>query len=362
MAKQKHVTDNNSEVSKNGKRVIWLRASSVKELLDCPSRWQANNTASGIPAIPTSIKGHTGTCVHKATEIYDKKYLGTLAPSTPVDEHIKGALRAFNYAFQNPKFPVRETEAKDLKKMREVGHKLVARYIEEIAPTLVYSHIELKCKPYEIDVGNIIFSLTGGIDRLYLPDPAIRRHGIADLKTGVQAVNAQNEVEVVAHKAQLGIYEILGEHTIREEITAQAKIIGMQTNSMARVAIGETMSARDVVLGTAENSGILAHAGKLIEHGIFFGNPSSMMCNPDYCRRYKTCHYRGADAVEIAQEAEHLVELADEKRNAALTSAKVDDIYAKINLPQLLVVDEEPVDVQVDAEPQIDLSKLLVHA
>ncbi|MGP1715562.1 MAG: PD-(D/E)XK nuclease family protein [Methylophilus sp.] len=366
MANSKAVTDNNTEVFKNNKRVIWLRASSLKELFDCPYRWEANNTNSGIPAIPTSIKGHTGTAVHKATEIYDKNYLGRYAPATPNDELLQRALASFKVAFDNPKFAIKDATAKEIGDMRNIGTKLVARYINEIAPTVSYSNIELKCKPMEIDVGGVILSLTGTIDRLYIPDANPMSRGVLDVKTGVQAVNAQNIVEVVAHKPQLGIYEIMGENTINKKgnivipVNAPARVVGMQTNGKARVAIGETMSSRDILIGTQHEAGMLQNAGRILEHKIFHGNPSSMMCNPDYCRRYKTCRYRGADALEIAEEAEHLATLAENKRNAMMTTKAVEDIYKNLDLSSLIVSDE-PVDVKVKASTKIDLSSLLVH-
>lgn len=353
------VLNNDKEVVKNGKRVIWMRASSVKDLFDCPYRWQANNTNSGIPNIATSIRAHVGSCVHKATEIYDKKYLGGIAPATPNGDFLKRALRSFNVAFDKPEYAIREAEAKVIGDMRKVGLMLVEKYIHEVSPTLEYSHIELKCKPLEVEVGNLIFSLTGTIDRLYVErdaksaKPTITT-GIADLKTGAQAVNAQDVVEVEAHKAQLGIYEILGENTIKAPIIGVPKIIGLQTNTKARVALGNAKSARDIVLGTENEVGMLMNASKLIEHGIFFGNPSSMMCNPDYCRRYKTCRYRGADAMEISEEAEHLIEVAEEKK--AMT---VD--LSKQSLESLLIQDAVLEDVQVDADDSIDLTKLVIN-
>lgn len=367
MATTKAVTDNNSEVMKHGKRVIWLRASSLKELFDCSYRWEASNTNSGIPAIPTSIKGHTGTAVHKATEIYDKNYLGQYAPSIPNSELLSRAEATFKMAFDNPKFAIKEATAKEIGDMRTIGLKLVRRYINEIAPTVSYSNIELKCKPMEIDVGGVILSLTGTIDRLYIPDTNPMSRGVLDLKTGVQAVNAQNEVEVVAHKAQLGMYEIMGEQSINKKsnivipVNAPAKIVGMQTNGKARVAVGETMSSRDILIGTEHETGILHNAGRILEHKMFFGNPSSMMCNPDYCRRYKTCRYRGADALEIAEEAEYMTTLAENKRNALLPPKVVVDTYKNLDL-SALVVNGEPVNVKVNAETKIDLTSLLVHA
>lgn len=365
------VTNNNSTVMKDGKRVIWMRASSLKELFDCPSRWQANNTNSGIPAIPTSLKGHAGSCVHKATEIYDKKYLGRLAPQTPNAEFLKRTLDCFNLAFDQPEYNVRETTPKDIGDVRKVGLMLVEKYITEVAPTMMYSHIEVKCKPWEVDVGGVILSLTGTIDRIYMEAQGLNignaaspiyKHGIADIKTGVQAVNAQNVVEVESHKPQLGLYEILGEKTIKAPIDADAKIIGMQTNTKARVAIGSTSSARDIVLGTQEDVGMLANAGLLLEHSIFYGNPSSMMCSPDYCRRYKTCRFRGADAVEIKEEAEHVVELAEANKKERMTSKQLDAAKPKLDLQSMVVMEDTPVDVDLGMDDALDLQQLLVHS
>lgn len=296
------------------KKVYWVRASSFKEMFDCPHRWYGNNILK--IKRPSNFKAHVGSSVHKALEIHDlAKLTGKSFLKSPT-ALMKQAMKGYEFALKNPQYEILPPEAKDVEAMTKVGKALIERYCQEIAPNYNFSHIELKCKTLKIEVGNVILEITGTIDRIYQEEiELINRYGIADIKTGGMAVNAQNEVEVVAHKAQLGVYEILAEHTLDNiKVDADAHIIGLQTNTKARVAIGKTKSARDVVLGTEHEIGMLGNAGKLLEHQIFFGNPSSMMCGEKYCPMYKTCKYRGADAVEIKEEADFEIE----KKESAL--------------------------------------------
>ena len=49
--------------------------------------------------------------------------------------------------------------------------------------------------------------------------------------------------------------------------------------SSESVGIGEIPNARQALIGTEEDPGMLQHAADLIHSGRFYGNPKSMLCS-----------------------------------------------------------------------------------
>ena len=64
------------------------------------------------------------------------------------------------------------------------------------------------------------------------------------------------------------------------------------TDKAQRVAVGEIMSARDALVGEKDSPGMLEYAAKLLNGGIFYGNPRSTLCSPKYCPAYQLCRHR----------------------------------------------------------------------
>lgn len=259
-----------------------IRASSLAELFDCPARWAAKHLEGR--RLPMSSKAALGKAIHASTGAYDSaRILGT--PIT-ADEAAAAAVDSIHHPSEDVVW-----EEESPQKAEGIALALHTKYCAEIAPVVEYAAVEADCEKLEItDLGLV---LTGTIDRVYrTPEGAL---GIADIKTGKAAVNAQGQVKTQGHGLQLATYELLAEVAIQQRIEAPARIIGMQTgvtDKAQRVGMGEIDSPRDVLIGTPEAPGALQHAARIIKSGDFYGNARSQLCHERYCPAYQTCIFR----------------------------------------------------------------------
>lgn len=261
---------------------IAIRASSLAGLFDCPARWEAHQLR-GL-RLPRSGKAQLGTAVHASTAVYDRSTLE--GAGITVDEAAAAAVDAIHRPEEDVAWED-DLAADDAEKIALALH---TRYCKEIAPAQDYAAVEVKCDRLEIsDLG---IALTGTTDRVRRSESGF---GIADLKTGKQAVGADGKVATAKHAMQLGVYELLAENASGLAITEPAQIIGMQTGKTEkaqRVGVAEVHTARELLVGTADQPGVLEHASRLIHTGAFYGNPSSPLCNPKYCAAFPTCSFR----------------------------------------------------------------------
>ena len=264
------------------KQVVTIRASALSTLFDCPARFEARYIR-GL-TLPRTGKAQLGTAVHASTAAYDSSTLN--GSGVTVEEAAAAAVDAIHRPAEDVAWED-DLPASDAESIALALHR---KYCAEIAPKQDYAAVEVKCECLEIaDLG---LALTGTTDRVRRSDSGF---GISDLKTGKQAVSADGTVATAKHAMQLGIYELLAENASGLAITEPAQIVGMQTgktDKAQRVATAEVHTARELLIGTQDQPGVLEHASKLIHSGAFYGNPSSPLCNPKYCPIYKTCHYR----------------------------------------------------------------------
>lgn len=264
------------------RRVIPIRASSLGDLFDCAARWEAKHLR-GL-RLPRSGKAQLGTAIHASTALFDRSALEGNA-LTP-DECV-GALADAIHKPDEETFWEEDLQPNEAEK---IGRALHGRYCAEIAPTQRYAAIEVKCESLEItDLG---IALTGTTDRIHQDGDGF---GIGDLKTGKNAVGADGRVHTAGHAMQMGVYELMAERASGLPITEPARIIGMQTGKTEkgqRVAVGEIHGARDMLVGDAEQPGVLEIAARMIHSGTFPGNPRSPLCSPKYCPAYNTCRFR----------------------------------------------------------------------
>ena len=154
-----------------------------------------------------------------------------------------------------------------------------------------YVAVEATCERLEIiDLG---LALTGTTDRI--TTNALGDLGIADIKTGKTAVAADGTVRTAGHAAQIGVYELLASAAIGQPITAPAEIIGLQvakTDKGRRAAVGLITGARELLVGTEEQPGLLQMAARMIRSGDFYGNPKSQTCTEKYCPVFHGCRWR----------------------------------------------------------------------
>ena len=267
----------------NAVPIISIRASSLGELFDCPARWEAKYIDGKF--LPRSGAAQLGTAVHAGTALYDASRLPGGSPAS-----IDDAEGVTADAIHQPAEDVAWDEDFTPQVSEGIARVLTRKYCATIAPIQRYTGVEVKCERLELpDLG---IALTGTTDRVRQVDGG---HGIADLKTGKTAVQADGTVKTAGHAAQIGVYELLAEHAMATPITAPAQIVGLQTgktDKAQRVALGAVTDARSVLVGSAEKPGLLEHAARMLKSGAFYGNPRSQLCGEKYCPLYNACLYR----------------------------------------------------------------------
>ena len=263
--------------------LVRVRASGLAELFDCPARWEAKNIKKIYS--PSSGAARLGTAIHAGAEAFDLARLNggliTLddAAGVAVDV-LHGKDEDVNWGKKNPR------------KLEEIAIALTTKYCSEISPKYKFLGVELTCEPIPIE--DLGIELTGTIDRLY--EAADAEIGIADLKSGIAAVNSDLDCKVSAHGPQMGIYEVLAQNEIGKVIKAPALIFGLNAGNQPhtqRIAIGEIRNARGPLLGDDNHQGLLEYASQIIHSGLFYGNPRSMLCSETYCPAHGTCKFKG---------------------------------------------------------------------
>lgn len=261
--------------------IVNIRASSLGALFDCPARWAATHI-DGL-RMPSNGKATLGRAVHASTAVYDQSKID--GSGITINEAAGAAVDAIT----NPDEDVvwGEDSQSDAEK---IAISLHTKYCQQIAPTQQYTAVEVVCEKLEIaDLG---IALSGSTDRIR---KVADGQAICDLKTGKSVVGSDGTVKTAGHAFQMGVYELLAQHSAGVPITGPAQIIGMntaKTQSAQRIGTGEIVGARDVLLGDSESPGVLEYASRIIHSGSFFGNPKSMMCGPVYCACFSTCRFR----------------------------------------------------------------------
>ncbi|WP_027184794.1 RecB family exonuclease [Desulfovibrio inopinatus] len=260
---------------------IRLRASSLKELMDCPARWEAKNIKGlRTPSGPNAV---LGKAVHASTAVFDQSRMDG-AGLTPDDA--AGALVDEVY---KPKEDVVWDDSSP-KEVENIGLALHSLYCTTVSPNFEYAGVEILCTGLEItDLGLL---LTGTTDRVVFSGVG---HGIADVKTGKNVVGKDRTIKTQGYGLQIAIYELLAQAAMGVPITEPGTIIGLQaakTDRGRRAGVTAVHGTRDILLGDEDHPGVLHHASRILHGGYFHGNPSSMMCGPKYCPIHQSCRYR----------------------------------------------------------------------
>lgn len=260
---------------------VTIRASSFGSLFDCPARWISIHLEGR--RTPQSGKAALGTAIHAGTASFDAERVAGQTPS------VSTAVDAAMESIRKPRDETIWDGEQD--KSEKIALSLTAKYCNEESHKHQFVAVEASVESLLItDLGII---LTGTTDRVELTDEG---YGIRDIKSGKTAVGTDGKAKTHGHGAQMGVYELVAESATKLPITAPAGIIGLQTNLTAdkqRIGTGEIVGARDVLLGDAENTGLLVTAARLV-HGEIpaWGNPKSMMCHRNYCPAFATCFWR----------------------------------------------------------------------
>lgn len=260
---------------------ITIRASSLGTLFDCPARWAATHI-DGM-RMPSNGKATLGKAVHASTAVFDQSTID--GAGITIDESAAAAVDAITHPDDEVVWG--EDSPIDAEK---IAISLHAKYCQQIAPRQQYTAVEVTCE--KLEIADLCIALSGSTDRIR---KVAEGQAICDLKTGKAAVGSDGTVKTAGHAFQMGVYELLAQHSAGVPITGPAQIIGMntaKTPASQRIGTGEIVGARDVLLGDGESPGVLEHASRIIHSGSFFGNPKSMMCHGAYCPIHSTCKFR----------------------------------------------------------------------
>lgn len=259
--------------------MITIRASSLSTLFDCAHRWEGEHLLGMRKA--SSAPAQLGTAVHAGTAAFDQSRIDK--SGLTVDDCAAAVVDAIYHPEEDVDWS--DMKPKDAEKTALLLH---TKYCTEVSPAIEFAAVELKCDRLEVVDLNI--ALTGTTDRIYLDG---KKRGIADLKTGKKAVEANGKAATKYHREQLGVYELLAEFADGHKMDAPAMIIGLKTQGKAVVGTGTVRGARDYLVGTDGEPGLLEAAAKIVHSGDFHGNPRSFLCSAKYCARYSTCKYKG---------------------------------------------------------------------
>lgn len=263
---------------------VTVRASSWGSLFDCAHRFEGVHLL-GIKS-PSSPRAHLGTSIHAGTAAFDIARIQGMQPNA------MEAGQVFLDSLVTPEYDV-DWRGSDLtkKEAQSIGLVLVSKYCLEISPCYEFVAVEMETEPLEINCGDgIIIRLTGTLDRARIK----KGHsgvGIADVKTGAAAVS-NGVAKTKPHKAQIGTYELLYEHTTGTRCTEDGEIIGLKTKGKPEAATGSINGARSLMVGTEESPGLIQFAAEMFRSGLFYPNPQSQLCSKTYCPRWNTCHYK----------------------------------------------------------------------
>lgn len=261
-----------------------VRASSWGLLFNCSHAWEGRYLM-GLDK-PAGLRAHLGTSLHAATAAFD------LARIEGYEISADDAAEVFIDAIDNPDRDI-DLKQDDLKlrDAKRIGLILLSRYCYEIAPQMHYEAVELETVPFVIDCGGgVQIQLTGTLDRSRLNVENGKR-GIKDLKSGATAV-VDGVAKTKGHRAQIGVYELLYEHSTGIRIEDDGEIIGLKTSGNPEVAAGGFIrNAREMMVGTDEHPGLIQFAASMFQSGLFPPNPQSHLCSAKYCSRWAICRY-----------------------------------------------------------------------
>lgn len=261
--------------------MLTIRASSLSELFECPFKWYTKNIEH--KRLPCSGAAQLGTAIHAGAAAYDQGRID--GAGYTIDDTAAAVVDRIWH-------PEEEVVWDDDQKTAEkIGLALHKKYCERIAPQFEYVGVEVTCN--SIELADLDIRLTGSTDRVYQNEEG--QYGIADLKTGGRVVGVDGTVNVAGHATQLGLYEILVGQSLDVSVDAPAMIIGLQTaktDTSQRVGVGEIVGAKERLLGTEEEEGVLSMASKILKSGLFYGNPRSPLCSEKYCPAYPTCRWK----------------------------------------------------------------------
>ncbi|MFP4561597.1 MAG: PD-(D/E)XK nuclease family protein [Thiohalorhabdus sp.] len=269
------------EVHESSGRVVRVRASSWGALFDCAHRWE------GVHLLgmrnPSRGRARLGQALHASTAAYDQARMEG-SDLTPDD-----AAGAFvDTLYQEDEEPVEWSDI-SRRQAERIGLPLHTKYCLEVSPRYEFRAVEMALEPLDINVpsAGVTVRLTGTMDRSRVVASGDGRLTIGDVKTGQRAVGANGKAVTQGHHLQLGVYDLTAEYTLQQETTGEGEIIGLQATDHPRIGTGHIEDVRTPLVGTDERPGLIEMAADMFRSGLFYPNPKSVLCTPDYCPRHR---------------------------------------------------------------------------
>ncbi len=259
-----------------------LRASSLAELMDCPARWEARHILGlHLPCSPAAL---LGTAVHAGTAFFDRAVL---------EGRPAGVDEAAHIVVETLRHPAEEVDwaGERPDTLEPTAIALLHMYCSRIAPFQTWAAVELACQ--SLDFPEFGITLTGTVDRVHVDGQG--RFGVTDIKTGRGAVAPDGVVAVGPHRLQLGAYELLAARTLDRPMTADSRIVGLQTAKTAsgrRAGVGVAGRCAPLLTGAGASPGLLRKASDMLRSGLLPGRPESWLCSARFCPVFRTCRWR----------------------------------------------------------------------
>lgn len=275
---------------------IWIRASSLATLFDCPERWAAQHPQLGNIRSPSSAASAVGTAVHAGTAVYDTARMIRIKPS--VDDSVGAAVDAI----MNPGEEVIWDDFNQ-KEASSIASRLTLSYCSSFASRFEFDAVELPMDHFDVTaVNGLRIRFTGHVDRRRVlhfvakgDKPQQVRRGICDLKTGKKVVRADGSVNTQASGAQMAQYELLelmSTHTLGKVDLLPAMIIAFPTIGKHQPAAAEIKAPHRLLIGDENNKGAIDIAAEMIKGGSYYGNARSMLCTQRYCPKHGNCRWQ----------------------------------------------------------------------
>lgn len=265
--------------------IMPIRASAFGGLFDCSLRFEMEQLR-GL-RMPNSPRALIGTGTHAATAAFDQAKLD--GQPMRIDDAAGIAVDAIAERIASEGVAWQAGEP-DRREVERVALRLSTTYCAEISPRYEFAAVELTTQPLDVDCGGgLVVRLTGTLDRCRIRKNGSGR-GISDVKTGRAAVS-DGVARVAKHRAQLGTYELLYEHTTGVECDEPAEIIGLNSGGTFATGNGFTNRPRDLLLGVGDRPGLIELGAAMFRSGMFPPNPQSFLCSAKYCAFHAQCPY-----------------------------------------------------------------------
>lgn len=262
-----------------------VRASGLWEYMDCAYRaWEKRRRN-----VPTTVPAVIGTAVHASTGTFDQGILDESYLS--VDDTVGVAVDMLSHPTEDVDWSRAEMSHAEAERRAIWCH---TRYCQEIAPTRNYIAVEETLDPLTVRTRRgVVIELTGHLDRrrVVYDEGGQEWQGISDIKTGARAVNSDGTAKLGRHGPQLGVYQMLAEHSLGRCMELPPEIIGLQTGGESKVGVAPVPNAMRALIGSEMQPGFLDYVGEYFKTGLFPPNPGSVLCSPKYCPCWADCPY-----------------------------------------------------------------------